>query len=205
MRKCLLLTILVAAWCVACLGTAAARPQNDNGADTPRQISGSVYDSLSLKPLAGAAVTLMRGGKAVSFVNTGSDGSFEIKAMRGDRLQATFLGYMKKSVTVGSEQKIDIAMAQRAFTLKEVQVKGTPVFGRQDTTVFDLKRFADERDYSLTDVLKKLPGVNVDGNGKISFNGKDISRFTVESLDLTGGRYNKLTEALKRKTWTRRR
>lgn len=53
-------------------------------------------------------------------------------------------------------------LVQKAFALKEVQVKGLPVFGRQDTTVFDLKRYVSDRDNSLKDVLKKLPGIDVD-------------------------------------------
>ena len=48
-------------------------------------------------------------------------------------------------------------------------------------------------------MLAKLPGVNVDNSGKISVNGKDISRFTVEGLDLSDGKYNKLTENIKAK------
>ena len=109
------------------------------------------------------------------------------------------MGYRKKAVEASLSRPVRVMLAPSAFVLKEVQVKGTPAYGKQDTTVFDLKRFADERDNSLNDVLKKLPGVNVADNGKISFNGKDISRFTVEGLDLTGGRYNKLNETLKAK------
>ena len=169
------------------------------GASVPVVVEGTVYDSLSLKPLPDAAVTLMRKGRAVTFARTDSDGRFNVTAEVGDRLQVTFLGYMKKSMPVEGRQTVDVPMAQKAFELKEIQVEGMPVFGRRDTVMFDLKRFAGERDNSLKDVLKKLPGVDVDESGRISFNGKDITRFTVEDLDLTGGRYNKLSEILKAK------
>lgn len=162
-------------------------------------MTGEVYDSISRKPLVGAAVTLTRAGKPLAFSRTGQDGHFEVRAKTGDRVQVTCIGYGKKSVSVTDGQKIEVPMARKSFTLKEVQVKGMPVFGRQDTIAFDLKRFASERDNSLKDVLRKLPGVDVEKNGRITFNGKDITRFTVEGLDLTGGRYNQLTEALKAK------
>ena len=161
--------------------------------------TGEVLDSVSLKPLSNAAVTLLRGGRTVSFTRTDAKGRFSVEAKAGDRLQVTFMGYRKKAVEASLSRPVRVMLAPSAFVLKEVQVKGTPAYGKQDTTVFDLKRFADERDNSLNDVLKKLPGVNVADNGKISFNGKDISRFTVEGLDLTGGRYNKLNETLKAK------
>lgn len=163
------------------------------------KVTGCVVDSLSRNPLKGAAVTLMRGGRTVSFAKTDEKGRFAVAAEAGDSLQVTFLGYAKKRVAAVKGQVFEVQLVQKAFALKEVQVKGLPVFGRQDTTVFDLKRYVSDRDNSLKDVLKKLPGVDVDENGKISFNGKDVSRFTIEDLDLTGGRYNQLNELLKAK------
>ena len=162
-------------------------------------VTGEVYDSISRKPLAGAAITLIRAGKPLAFSHTGRDGHFEVRAKTGDRVQVTCLGYRKKSEPVTEGREIEVPMARKSFTLKEVEVKGRPVFGRQDTISFDLKRFASASDNSLKDVLRKLPGVDVEKDGRITFNGKDISRFTVENLDLTGGRYNQLTEALKAK------
>ena len=161
------------------------------------KVTGCVVDSLTRQPLKGAAVTLTRGGRAVSFGRTDEKGRFTVAVQGGDSLQVTFLGYAKKRVAAVKGREMVVEMTQKAFALKEVQVKGMPVFGRQDTTFFDLKRYASERDNTLKDVLKKLPGVDVDDNGKISFNGKDISRFTVEDLDLAGGRYNQLNELLK--------
>lgn len=163
------------------------------------KVTGCVVDSLSRNPLKGAAVTLMRGGRTVSFAKTDEKGRFAVAAEAGDSLQVTFLGYAKKRVAAVKGRILEVQLVQKAFALKEVQVKGLPVFGRQDTTVFDLKRYVSDRDNSLKDVLKKLPGIDVDENGKISFNGKDVSRFTIEDLDLAGGRYNQLNELLKAK------
>ena len=161
------------------------------------KVTGSVVDSLSRQPLKGAAVTLTRGGRTVGFGKTDEKGLFAVTAKGGDSLQVTFLGYEKKRVAAVKGSEMVVEMMPKAFALKEVQVKGLPVFGRQDTTFFDLKRYTSASDNTLKDVLKKLPGVDVDDNGKISFNGKDISRFTVEDLDLAGGRYNQLNELLK--------
>ena len=47
--------------------------------------------------------------------------------------------------------------------------------------------------------MKKLPGVDIEKNGRINYNGKPINRFTVEGLDLTGGKYNQLEENIKAK------
>lgn len=160
-------------------------------------VTGVVADSATQEPLPMAAVTLMRGGKPVAFTNADDKGAFSIAVKAGDSLSVSFLGYRKHMVMVSPGQHVSIQMASEAFELREVQVKSGRIAGLRDTISYDLSKFADKRDNSLKDVLKKLPGVDVDKNGKISFNGKDISRFTVEDLDLTGGRYDRLNETLK--------
>lgn len=162
-----------------------------------QSVTGVVADSATQEPLPMAAVTLVRGGKPVAFTNADDKGAFSIAVKAGDSLSVSFLGYRKHTVRVSPGQHVSIQMAPEAFELREVQVKSGRIAGLRDTISYDLSKFADKRDNSLKDVLKKLPGVDVDKNGKISFNGKDISRFTVEDLDLTGGRYDRLNETLK--------
>lgn len=162
------------------------------------EVRGYVEDSTSHERLANVSVTLLRGGKAVKFTRSKADGSFSfpLGQQEGDFLQASLMGYKKKKVAAGKNTVISLASS--AFQLKEVQVQGARISGR-DTITFDLTRFATDRDNSLKDVLKKLPGVDVAKDGKISYNGQDINRFTVEGLDLTGGRYNTLEENIKAK------
>ena len=165
------------------------------------KISGYVEDSLTHNRLVNVSVTLLRNGKPLKFTRSKEDGTFQIpiaQKQAGDMLQATYMGYKKQKTAVSSEVETVISLASTAFVLKEVQVKGARITGR-DTISFDLTRFANERDNSLKDVLKKLPGVDIEKNGRINYNGKPINRFTVEGLDLTGGKYNQLEENIKAK------
>lgn len=169
-------------------------------ANTSAQVGGTVTDMLSGKPLGKASVSLIRKGKTVKFTRSDDKGSFTIPGVsieEGDSLQATLMGYAKKRIVakVGDNR---IELEEKSFQLKEVVVKSGPITGR-DTITYDLTRFATDRDNSLKDVLKKLPGVDVAESGEISFNGKAISRFTVEGLDLSNGRYNMLTENIRAK------
>ena len=68
----------------------------------------------------------------------------------------------------GAKDGIKIKLVQETFSLKEVQVNAGCITGLQDTITYDLTRFADARDNSLKDVLKKLPGVEVNKEGQIS-------------------------------------
>ena len=164
-------------------------------------ISGYVEDSLTHNRLANVSVTLLRNGKPLKFTRSKEDGTFTLSVAEKqstDMLQATYMGYKKQKTPISSSGKTIISMASTSFVLKEVQVKGSRITGR-DTISFDLTRFANERDNNLKDVLKKLPGVDIEKNGRINYNGKPINRFTVEGLDLTGGKYNQLEENIKAK------
>ena len=169
--------------------------------NTATGIHGYVEDSLTHNRLANVSITLLRNGKPLKFTRTKEDGTFVFpitEKQANDKLQATFMGYKKAKTSISSGKETIISMASTAFVLKEVQVKGSRITGR-DTISFDLTRFANERDNSLKDVLKKLPGVDIEKNGRINYNGKPINRFTVEGLDLTGGKYNQLEENIKAK------
>ena len=169
--------------------------------NTTSGIHGYVEDSLTHNRLANVSITLLRNGKPLKFTRTKEDGTFVLpitEKQANDKVQATFMGYKKTKTSISSGKETIISMASTAFVLKEVQVKGSRITGR-DTISFDLTRFANERDNSLKDVLKKLPGVDIEKNGRINYNGKPINRFTVEGLDLTGVKYNQLEENIKAK------
>ena len=172
-------------------------------ASAQNHISGIVIDSLSQKPIAKANIMLLKDGKVVTFCRSNDKGEFSlshsIPNLKDLQLQATALEYKKKRIAISTPTNNRIEMVQQIFEMQEVTVKAGPITGVKDTITFDLTRFTSERDNSLKDVLAKLPGVNVDNSGKISVNGKDISRFTVEGLDLSDGKYNKLTENIKAK------
>lgn len=113
-------------------------------------------------------------------------------------LSVTYLGYKKKTLPVAVERPMIIRLLPEAITLKEVTIRGGRISMRQDTVKYDLARFASSKDSNVKDVLKKLPGIDVDEqSGRISYQGKAISHFYVEGMDVTGGSYNQVNENLK--------
>lgn len=165
-------------------------------------IRGVVTDSISNEPLEMATVTFLRNSKPIVFTRTDVQGRFVLNAksvQTGDKLSVSYLGYAKAVVALADRRYVPFRLHPENFTLKEVTIRAGRIYGKQDTISYDLSRFADSRDNNLKDVLRKLPGVDVDKDGTISYNGKAIHRFTVEGLDLTGGRYNLIDENLKAK------
>ena len=165
-------------------------------------IRGQVTDSLTHEPLPGATVTLHRSAETsiLDYAITDDKGRFSFKRaeVKALNISITYLGYKKKTlpIIVGKEMRIELL--PDAITLKEVTIQSGRISMRQDTIKYDLARFASNKNSNVKDVLKKLPGIDVDENtGQISYQGKAISHFYVEGMDVTGGSYNQVNENLK--------
>lgn len=171
---------------------------NTNAQNT---IEGRVTDRETRQPLEGATVTLQRGmeGVVINYALTDADGCFRMNATSTAdmKIAVLYLGYQKKLIPALFGKPMKIELTQDAILLKEVQIRPGRIWGRQDTLKYDLTRFASSKDRTVSDVLKKLPGINVEENGTIKYNGKSISNLYVEGMDVSGGRYNQINNNLK--------
>jgi hypothetical protein len=165
-------------------------------------LQGQVADKTTGTPVEMATIHIFRAGsgKLAGYTFTDEKGRFSLPVKPSDSLQisVSMLGYKTHKETVARPpgETLRILLEQQVFHLREVQVRPGRVWGRQDTIHYDVSQFASEKDESIKDVIKKLPGINVDDAGKISYNGKDISNFYVEGMDLSGGKYGKITHNL---------
>lgn len=89
----------------------------------------------------------------------------------------------------------------REFTtvLREVQVKARKIWGQKDTINYSVGSFVGKNDLVIADVLKKMPGIEVDLSGLIRYNGKAINKFYIEGLDALQGRYGIATNNISAK------
>ena len=165
-------------------------------------LRGQVTDSLTREPLPGATVTLHREGETsiLDYAITDGEGRFSFKRseVKALNISIIYLGYKKKTLPAILGKEMRIELLPDAIALKEVTIQSGRISMRQDTIKYDLARFATSKDSNVKDVLKKLPGIDVDENtGQISYQGKAISNFYVEGMDVTGGSYNQVNENLK--------
>lgn len=86
-------------------------------------------------------------------------------------------------------QTLDFTVENQDFELQEVDIRAEPVTVRGDTTDYLVRSYAEQGDRVIGDVLKKIPGIDVSQSGAISYNGKPISKFYVEEMDMLQGRY----------------
>jgi hypothetical protein len=166
-----------------------------------RFFQGVVTDAATGLAVEMATVQLLKGGgeALIRYTFTDAKGAFTLPAgQASDSLQivVSLLGYKTWKASVSPDKQLSIRLEEQAFRLREVEIRPGRVWGQRDTIQYDVTQFLTSKDETIRDVIKKLPGIDVDDLGRISYNGKDIRNFYVEGMDLTDGRYNRITNNL---------
>ncbi|MDX6190759.1 hypothetical protein SGQ83_15475 [Flavobacterium sp. Fl-318] len=83
--------------------------------------------------------------------------------------------------------------------MKEVIIKADfrDIIDRNDTVTFNLKKLLNGSEQKLKDVLKKLPGISIDNDGKIKYKGKKIDDLLIEGDEFFGTQHQLATENIK--------
>ncbi len=159
-----------------------------------REISGNLYDVETRQPVARAVVKAIdEAGKTVAFTSSGQDGAFSISSDKKLKsLSIKAMGYEPEDIPLPLGDS-GIMLLPKATQLKEVVVAAPDIYQRGDTLVFNVNRYANATDNAILDVIKRLPGVKVDKDGTINYNGKPINKFYIEGNDFIGDQYGLAT------------
>ncbi|MBN2774354.1 MAG: carboxypeptidase-like regulatory domain-containing protein, partial [Prolixibacteraceae bacterium] len=158
-------------------------------------LTGNIF-SKSGDPMVYSTVVLLNPVDSTMefFAITGQQGHFEIKNVKsGDYLlQSAFLGYQTyyRNVTIPYEGNNigTIIMEESPVGLDEVDVYGehVPIFINRDTIEFNADAFKTRPGDVAEDLLKKLPGIEVDRAGNIKAMGEDVQRLYVDGKEFFG-------------------
>lgn len=161
-------------------------------------LSGRITDAETNLPLEAAMLSIKRGEITIDYTLTDAKGRFSLPWKHSGALQLTvsLLGYRPEKRTIHKADTLNIALQPEIIVLKEVQIRPGRIYSRKDTVRYDLAQFASSKDVHIKDVLKKLPGVDVEENGTVTYKGKAIDHYLVEGMDVTGGRYNQINNNL---------
>lgn len=164
-------------------------------------VNGTVMDTETAKPLESVMVSVLRGEQLIDYALTDTKGVYSLPWKHEGTLQirVSILGYGQETRDVSSPGRQDFRLRMEAIALKEIHIRGGRVQGRKDTVRYDLSQFASSKDVHIKDVLKRLPGVDVEESGQVKYKGKAIDHFLVEGMDVTGGRYNQVNNNLSAK------
>lgn len=158
---------------------------------TSGTVKGILQDSLS--PLADATVSVVRlkDSSLISFTLTGKNGSFEIKNIEDGayNLVASFTGMQtvtQKFSISAAKPLVDFGTLQldRLYkSLQEVVITEAPIKINGDTIAFKADAFKTKPNATVEDLLKKLPGVQVDRDGVVKAQGEDVKKVYVDGKE----------------------
>ena len=156
-------------------------------------IKGAVKDASG--SLTGVVVTVTTESKddVLAYTITDSAGEFLLKNVdmtKGKFIRARLMGYANQKIALDKNRLYySFLLTEESIELNEVLIKSAKISGAGDTTRYLASSFAKENDITLGDVLKRMPGFNVSDEGKIKFQGKDLSNFYIEGSNIMGAKY----------------
>lgn len=158
-------------------------------------VEGYVFEKGSMLPLPKVIVTICNQKNTVLYSTTTSqEGRFHFSTKDKDissyNLKVSCMGYKSISCLIGTQTFFKIELEAKAYELKDVYVKTEKIRHHNDTTSYLVSGFSSAKDRTIGDVLKKMPGIGVSKSGSVSYNGKTISEFLIEGVDLFDGQYN---------------
>ncbi|HYE56472.1 MAG TPA: outer membrane beta-barrel protein [Chitinophagaceae bacterium] len=159
-------------------------------------IKGKITDSIAKQVLTDATVSVLlsKDSTPVTFTIVDNKGNFNIKNLDTGlyRLLVTFQGYspFSKTFMISKDFKdVDfgtIYMDKQSVMLDEVVVERPPIAVKKDTVEFSAGSFKTKPNASAEDLLKKLPGVQVDKDGNVKAQGEDIPKVYVDGKEFFG-------------------
>lgn len=158
------------------------------------KLEGLITDSKTVGLEMANVMAVNKATKAMdSYAITNDKGKFvlNLKPNTTYSLKISYLGMQNKEleITTTSENSIkNIALEEGGIELDGVEiVREMPVSIKGDTIVYNADSFKSGTERKLEDLLKKLPGVEVNADGEVEVEGKKVSKLMVEGKDFFDG------------------
>lgn len=150
-------------------------------------------------PLGNAMCRLLNAKDSLlAFAQTKADGTYVLKLKAtGVRIEIARWGYdaeqfdLKEGVA-----HYETTLHQNAKNIREVRVTATPIHRNNDTINYRVDAFREKSDRTISDVLKRMPGIEVKPSGQILYQGVPINHVNIEGQNMMGSRYNLATETM---------
>lgn len=162
-----------------------------------RVVSGTIYDKETKEPLMQTTVQLLKTDSSyVAGAASAEDGSFKITVPEDGKyiLRMTNIGYSNvyRNITMAEGKDValgKINMATDAVMLKEVVAKGMAqkLVVKEDTFIYNAAAYRTPEGSVVEELVKRLPGAQVGEDGKITINGKQVTRIKVDGKEFMNG------------------
>jgi CarboxypepD_reg-like domain len=164
-----------------------------NGYITNEKTSKGVYASVVLKD---------EKGKIIVYSNSKNEGYFELKTTLYGifNLQISSLSYeiQNKKIVIENNTTIlnqNFILKHKITELKEVIVESRKsITEKKDTIIFDAKSFLQGNERVVEDLLKKIPGLNVQSDGTIKIGNQEVEKVMIDGDDFFEKGYKLVTK-----------
>ncbi|MCO6498523.1 MAG: TonB-dependent receptor family protein [Chitinophagaceae bacterium] len=152
-------------------------------------VKGTVKDTVAQAPIELASVAVVNQGDSVlqTSVRTDKNGNFTINNLKDGAYillvsYPKYVDYVDFFDVVGGEpvEYREIPMTQTALLLDEIVISPPPVRIKGDTTEYMADSFKVRENATVEELLKELPGIQVDKDGKIVAQGKQVEKVLVD-------------------------
>lgn len=159
-----------------------------------RMLEGVITDSLQ-NPIAFANVIAKPANPNLdlAFSLTNEKGNYQLQLFENETyiIETRYLGYEPVIFQIDSSflltEKNIILFLSKNELQEVIVIEKLPIAIDGDTTVYQTDAFTNGEERKLKQVLKKLPGVEVDKNGTVTVHGKKVDKILVEGEDFFGG------------------
>ena len=159
-------------------------------------LTGRVVDAADGRPLAGAILLAADStGRQAGYTTSAADGSFRLRPRQGMRaawIDVSMMGYRAQRFDAARLPQ-EIRLEASAVEIREVEIRAPRLSLRGDTVSYNVAGFTEAQDRTIADVLRKMPGIEVEKTGEIRYNGEAINKFYIEGMDMLDGRYSLAT------------
>jgi hypothetical protein len=163
-------------------------------AQTPNySIRGAVRDSLGKQPLEDATVSLIRSSDGNLLRRTRSKREFIFSGLAAGeyKVVTSYLGYATDTATIAltstdsTEKRVRILLHPSARAMMEVVVHATipPAIIRNDTIAFNAAAYPTRPNATVEDLLRKLPGIDIDKNGNVTMQGQKVDKIYLDGKE----------------------
>ncbi len=186
------------ALCLFLSGWMTAQAQDVNATDSVAyQVTGHVWDSQAEEDVIQATVMLLRSDSTMVVGGVSDmEGRFALKSPAPGKyiLRISSVGYnnytQNVTVTAGKDIELgDITLSTDATLLAETTVVGRApkVVVKEDTFVYNASAYRAPEGSAVEELVKKIPGADIDDNGNITINGKQVKKIKVDGKEFMTG------------------
>jgi hypothetical protein len=165
-------------------------------------IKGEVKD-LNNESIRSASIILKDStGKIITYTYTDEFGKYKLNTEKTGQfvLTASSLGFEQKSVDVTIENNneiktLDYILTPKVTEIKEIIIESKRPFTiKNDSIFFNADYYKQGNEQTVEDLLKKIPGLNIDANGTIKVGNQEIEKVMIDGDDMFEKGYKILTK-----------